>query len=144
MAAKPWYSNGLRFKCTQCGNCCRNHGGYSFVNLTEVELRRIPEFLGLSREQFLERYCVKVPGALWTLRMDQPACPFLAPDNRCAIYPVRPKQCVSWPFWKENLERSTWEGPVKQCCPGIDHGESYSAEAVERIAREDEEWYGAR
>jgi len=142
MEPKPWYSNGLRFQCTQCGNCCRNHGGYSFVNLTEVELRQIPEYLGLTREQFLARYCVKVPGSLWTLRMDQPACPFLAPDHRCAIYPVRPKQCATWPFWEENLVRETWEGPVKDCCPGVGQGELRSADEVERIARETEEWYG--
>lgn len=143
MEPKPWYSNGLRFRCTQCGNCCRNHGEYSFVNLSEVELRAIPEFLGLTREQFLSRYCVKEPGSLWTLRMDQPACPFLADGNRCSIYPVRPKQCATWPFWIENLRREAWEGPVKQCCPGIDRGELHSAEEVERIARETEEWYGS-
>ena len=142
MEPKPWYSNGLRFQCTACGNCCRNHGAYSFVSLSEVELREIPAFLGLTREQFLTRYCVKAPGSLWTLRMDQPACPFLQGDNRCAIYPVRPKQCATWPFWEENLERATWEGSVKECCPGIDHGELFSAEEVERIARETEEWYG--
>ena len=54
MEQKPWYGNGLRFECTRCGNCCRNHGEYSFVNLSEVELRAIPEFLGITREEFLE------------------------------------------------------------------------------------------
>jgi Fe-S-cluster containining protein len=143
MELKPWYSNGLRFRCTQCGNCCRNHGEYSFVNLTEVELRAIPQYLGISREDFLRRYCTKAAGSLWTLRMDSPACPFLDSDNRCAIYPVRPKQCATWPFWQENLVRDAWHGSVKECCPGIDCGELHSADEVERIARENEQWYGA-
>src|ERR1044072_7741905 len=94
MEPKPWYSNGLRLQCTGCGNCCRNHGEYSFVNLTEVELRAIPQYLGITREEFLDRYCTKEPGSLWTLRMDSPACPFLDADNRCSIYPVRPMQCA--------------------------------------------------
>jgi hypothetical protein len=141
MESKPWYENGLRFSCTQCGECCRNHGGYTYVNLTEVELREIPEFLGLTRAEFLRRYCTKRPGFHPSLRMDEPACPFLGADNRCQIYPVRPKQCRTWPFWKENLARETWEGPVKEVCPGIGEGALHSRAEIERIADETERWF---
>ena len=141
MESKPWYENGLRFSCTQCGECCRNHGGYTYVNLTEVELREIPEFLGLTRAEFLRRYCTKRPGFHPSLRMDEPACPFLGADNRCQIYPVRPKQCRTWPVWKENLVRETWEGPVKEVCPGIGEGALHSREEIERIADETERWF---
>ena len=55
MSQPKWYADGLRFACTQCGNCCRNHGEYTYVYLTEVELREIPAHLGLSRKEFLER-----------------------------------------------------------------------------------------
>ena len=143
MSHKPWYAKGLRFECTQCGNCCRNHGDYAYVYLSERELRAIPAYLGLTRREFLERYCTKEPGDFPTLRMDTPACPFLGEDNRCAIYPVRPKQCATWPFWEENLVKSTWEGPVKECCPGIGKGPLHPAEHVERLARETEEWFEA-
>ena len=140
MTSKPWYSNGLRFKCTQCGNCCRNHGEYAYVYLTEADLRAMPKYLGLSRRVFRKRYCVREEG--WTvLRMDQPACPFLGEDNRCGIYPVRPKQCATWPFWEENLKRATWHGSVKECCPGIDQGDLVPSSEVDRIARETEEFY---
>ena len=138
--SKSWYSKGLRFSCTQCGNCCRNHGEYTFVYLAEADIEAIAGFLGLEEERFLEEYCREVDGWV-TLRMDAPACPFLEEDARCAIYPVRPKQCATWPFWEENLVRETWEGPVKECCPGIDEGPLYSAAEVERIVRETEEWY---
>ncbi len=143
MTRKPWYANGLRFECTQCGNCCKNHGDYEYVYITEPEIRAIAGHLGLARKAFLDAYCVKEPGEFVSLRMDQPACPFLGDDNRCEIYPVRPKQCATWPFWEENLKRSTWEGPVKECCPGIDKGPLHSAEEVERVARETEEWFSA-
>jgi len=140
MTPKHWYHKGLRFKCTQCGNCCRNHGDYAYVYLTEGDLGAITKYLGLERPAFLERYCVREEG--WAvLRMDQPACPFLGEDNRCAIYPVRPKQCATWPFWEENLKRATWRGPVKECCPGIDQGDLVPADEVDRIARETEEVY---
>lgn len=141
MSSNPWYSNGLRFECTACGNCCRNHGQYSFVNLTEREVSAAAAFLALEREEFLARYCERQPGYHPALKMDAPACPFLQADNRCAIYPVRPMQCRTWPFWSENLVRETWEGPVKDCCPGLDSGPLHSAAEVERIARETDEWY---
>ena len=142
MSPKPWYHKGLSFECTQCGNCCRNHGDYQYVYLTELELKAIPAHLGLTRRAFIDAYCTKEPGEHYSLRMDLPACPFLEADSRCGIYPVRPKQCATWPFWEENLKEATWKGPVKDCCPGIDQGPTYSAAEVERIARETEEWFG--
>lgn len=141
MEHKPWYQNGLRFECQRCGNCCRNHGEYTYVSLSAVELREIPRFLGLTREQFLARYCETAPGFHPTLKMDAPACPFLGADQGCSIYSVRPMQCRTWPFWRENLVRETWEGPVKECCPGLDTGKLHSVEEIERIARENDEWY---
>jgi Fe-S-cluster containining protein len=108
--------------------------------LTEHDLRTIPKFLGLTRAAFLEQYCT-LDESWPVLRMDEPACAFLDKDNRCKIYPVRPKQCATWPFWTENLERATWEGAVKDCCTGIGKGELSSAAEVERIARETDEFY---
>ena len=141
MTAKPWYSNGLRFTCTRCGNCCKNHGDYTHVYLAPADVSAIALHLGLHPREFLETYCKAEDG--WVvLRMDAPACPFLEDGNRCGIYPVRPKQCATWPFWTENLSRAAWEGPVKRDCPGIDHGELHTRAEIERIARETDEWYG--
>jgi Fe-S-cluster containining protein len=141
MSPKPWYHKGLKFSCTQCGNCCRNHGDYAFVYLTAPEVTAIAAHLGLSRRSFLSLYCTKHEGAV-TIRTDSPACPFLGADNRCGVYPVRPKQCATWPFWRENLERSVWEDEVKACCPGIGEGELHDLEEIERTASEDARWYG--
>ncbi len=141
MSHKAWYHKGLRFQCTQCGNCCTSHGEYAYVYLAEADVRAIAAHLGMERAAFLERWCTEDEGYT-ILRMDAPACPFLTEERGCAIYPVRPKQCATWPFWEDNLDRARWEGPVKECCPGIDSGPLYSAEEIERIARETEEWYG--
>lgn len=140
MSPKPWYNKGLRFDCTRCGNCCKTHGEYAYVYLAERDLSAIAQHLGLSRADFLARHCEREDG--WVLlRMDQPACPFLTSENTCSIYPVRPKQCATWPFWRENLERAQWEGPVRETCPGIGRGPLHPAAEIERIARENEEWY---
>ena len=140
MPPKTWYSNGLRFECTQCGNCCRNHGDYSYVYLSSRDILNIAGHLKLPPKRFVEEHC-RIEDGWVTLRMDEPACEFLMEDNRCAIYPVRPKQCRTWPFWEENLKQATWNGPVKDCCPGIGQGELTPAAEVDRIARETEEWY---
>ena len=96
MPSKPWYHKGLRFECTQCGNCCRNHGQYTYVYVTEPEIQAIAGHLGLTRGTFLRDLCTREEGSSWSLRMDEPACPFLGEDNRCGIYPVRPMQCRTW------------------------------------------------
>ena len=140
MSHKPWYDKGLRFECTQCGNCCTSHGEYAFVYLAEADVIAIAGHLGLARREFLERWCKQDEGYT-ILRMDAPQCPFLTEARGCSIYPVRPKQCATWPFWEDNLPQERWEGPVKDCCPGIGKGELRSAAEVERIARETEEWY---
>jgi hypothetical protein len=142
MSNKPWYHKGLRFACTQCGNCCRRHGERAFVYLVRHDLEAIPAYLGIRREAFLEAYCEDEAGRV-TLKTQAPECPFLTEDSRCRIYPVRPKQCATWPFWEENLEREAWEGPVRECCPGIGAGKLHSAAEVERIAAETERWYEA-
>ncbi|MBM3198930.1 MAG: YkgJ family cysteine cluster protein, partial [Chlamydiae bacterium] len=47
-------------------------------------------------------------------------CIFLK-DKRCTIYPVRPKQCKTFPWWTENLSSpKAWEEAAKSC-EGINH-----------------------
>ena len=36
-AADPWYADGLRFECTQCGDCCSGEPGYVWVDEDEIE-----------------------------------------------------------------------------------------------------------
>jgi len=140
MTQKPWYSKGLRFTCSQCGNCCHNHGDHTRVYLARKDVAAIAEHLGLTPAAFLERHCTSEDG--WTLlRSDADACRFLDGEGRCTIYPVRPKQCATWPFWEENLERARWEEAARTCCPGMGTGELHPASEVERIARETEAWY---
>lgn len=136
----PWYRDGLRFECTQCGNCCRNHGEYSYVYLMPPEVTALAEQLEVSEAEFLERWCVEDEG--WTvLRMDQPQCPFLSPEGGCTVYAARPMQCRTWPFWEENLASETaWEA-TKLVCPGIGKGVQVEWQEAGEIAQRNEDWY---
>lgn len=141
MTSKPWYSNGLRFECKRTGNCCKTHGQYEFVYLASGDVEAIANYRGLTQVEFLDKYCAKDDGYT-ILRIDEPACPFLNSENGCEIYPVRPKQCATWPFWHENLkDPETWNGPVKDCCAGIGQGPLHSQAFIERTAQETEDWY---
>src|SRR5437667_4346043 len=57
-ADPPWFSQGLQFTCTQCGNCCTGGPGYVWISRQEIE--RLAEFLHLTTEQAIGRYCRKI------------------------------------------------------------------------------------
>ena len=122
--AEPWYAPGLRFECTQCGDCCTGPPGYVWFD--EDEGAAMAEYLGLSVEAFYKKHAVKKAGR-WSLdevkvgRKDD--CVFLTRDATgkagCSIYPVRPTQCRTWPFWDSNLTSPrAWMASAKTC-PGM-------------------------
>lgn len=142
MGRRLWYADGLRFECAGCAACCRTHGEYAYVYVTARDIAAIGNHLGLSRDEFLEAFC-ETDSDGWTyLKMTPDDCPMLGDDKRCRIYPVRPKQCATWPFWTENLTPEAWHGPVADCCPGVGRGRLYTAAEIRRIARERDKWYG--
>ena len=51
---KVWYAEGLRFECTQCGNCCTGAPGY--VWLTVEDMQRIAGYLKISFDDFTRTY----------------------------------------------------------------------------------------
>lgn len=135
-----WYAGGLRFRCTQCGNCCSGAPGYVF--LTREEIRRIAAFLGRSDGTLSARHLRRV-GRRYSLTEDRRSgdCCFLKHENGkrvCSIYPVRPLQCRTWPFWDSNLESlQAWE-EASETCPGMNRGprHDYVQIEVRRTARD--------
>jgi uncharacterized protein len=135
-----WYINGLRFACTGCGECCRDHGEYTYVYLVKEDIQAMAETLALSTADFLKKYCLYQEDGLVHLRMGTARCPFLE-NECCMIYEVRPKQCRTWPFWTENLKEATWYSEVTPFCPGTGKGKLFSAEEIETIAAQEEEGF---
>jgi len=46
-------------------------------------------------------------------------------DNGCKVYPVRPPQCRSWPFWKENIRNHLRWQNLAESCPGVNTGKRH-------------------
>ena len=130
---RPWYSEGVRFSCMKCGQCCIDHGEYAFVFLNQGEERTLARLLSLETEEFLRKYTTIVGGYV-CLRNAGDACIFLE-NRQCKVHKARPLQCRTWPFWPENLDRETWDSEIAPACPGIGRGRLYTRERIEKLAR---------
>ena len=130
----PWYAGGLRFECTQCGNCCSGPPGAVWID--DHDVTAIAARLGVSEQRLLEGYTrtLGVRRSLNEVRGEHGFdCVFLdrssAPGKAvCSIYDARPLQCRTWPFWRENLEsREAWQETKRRTpCPGMDRGPAHS------------------
>lgn len=134
----PWYCDGLRFTCTQCGNCCSGAPGYVWVSPPEAE--RIAQYLGLGSEDFYRRHVRRVGWGQSLLEKPGGDCEFLerlpGGKTRCLIHPVRPVQCRTWPFWKSNLQtRADW-AQTATGCPGTNHGEHHPLPVIQAALEE--------
>ncbi|MFT3789164.1 MAG: YkgJ family cysteine cluster protein [Tepidisphaeraceae bacterium] len=147
----PWYSEGLSFTCTQCGNCCT--GGPGYVWMSDDEVRILADHLKLSVEETVKKHCRLINGRLSLKERKTPKglydCVFLidlpttdgSVKRGCGIYPVRPLQCRTWPFWDGNLEtRESWQR-AKRTCPGLDKGKPFTVEQIIAL-RDAEVWPG--
>ncbi len=126
---EPWYKDGLCFNCTQCGDCCSGDPGVVWVE--EQEIQEIADYLGKSPIQVRSLHARPVGDRLSLTEQSDGDCTFLdAETRRCGIYPVRPRQCQTWPFWKSNLESpATWR-ETESICPGAGRGALVSLEEI--------------
>jgi len=127
-----WYEDGLRFQCLRCNSCCGGAPGYVWVE--EDEIVRIARFLGIPVPDFTRRYCRKVWWRISLKELPGGDCVFLTADG-CGIYPVRPMQCRTFPFWPDLLESPRRWQSERRRCPGIGRGKLYSRAQIERIGR---------
>jgi len=103
--------------------------GYVWVD--REERRRLADHLELSLPEFDRRYLRIVSGRTALIDRSDGACIFW--NEGCTVYPVRPDQCSTFPFWKENLATpEEWRETAKEC-EGIGDGDSYDREEVDRM-----------
>ncbi|MBA3604044.1 MAG: YkgJ family cysteine cluster protein [Parachlamydiaceae bacterium] len=116
---EAWFSSGLRFKCTGCGQCCTGAPGYVWV--TELEAEKIAQYKNMPVDDFRRKYVRRV-GDRDSLVEDSKTydCAFLK-DKKCQIYPVRPKQCRTFPWWQHNLQSEAEWNEAGKYCEGINH-----------------------
>lgn len=160
----PWYAEGLNFTCSQCGNCCTGGPGYVWISKGEIAL--LAEHLKITPEEVVETYCRKIDGKFSLKERRTPAglydCIFLkemkvpigagrrgvSEGNEqvvhtiraCSVYPVRPLQCRTWPFWPENLSsRRAWNHAAKKCHGMNAPGRTFSINQIHAV-RDAAEW----
>ena len=136
-----WYEEGLRFSCTQCGNCCTGPPGAVWFNDTEG--KAMAKQLGIEVADFYEQFAHKI-GSKWSLREQEIEgkfdCIFLDRSSEkpsCKLYSSRPLQCRTWPFWKENLRSPQAWAQAKRAtpCEGMNTGKLVRIEEI-RIQRD--------
>jgi len=101
----------LKFRCTGCGNCCRDLR----VPITDADVRNLIDATGRAASELVawlptaEVDLVGEPGslvllgpsaehALMVLPQHQGACAFLGLQERCGVYDARPANCRLYPF----------------------------------------------
>jgi len=100
----------------------------------EEDILRLAEFLHLSPEEFVDHYCEQSDDGP-ILKARPGACIFWEPDVDCVVYPARPIQCRTWPFWPSNLRRENWEQAAR-FCPGCNRGELHGREEIQLATRQ--------
>jgi uncharacterized protein len=128
--SQPWYQDGLGFRCTRCGNCCTGTPGYVWVN--EEEIASIAKYRKEPVPQAIGLYTRSAERGRSLREKANGDCVFYDRNEGCTIYPVRPRQCRTWPFWESNV--STPDAWQRTCavCPGAGRGELISAEEITR------------
>ena len=124
-----WYSGGLRFECTQCGDCCSGAEGYVWVNQEEID--GMARQVGMTPADF-ESAFVKRVGVRRSLT-ERPGgdCVLLDEKTRkCTAYHERPRQCRTWPFWESNLRTPEAWQEAATACPGCNRGDLVPLERI--------------
>jgi Fe-S-cluster containining protein len=126
----PWYHGGLRFTCTQCGDCCSGAPGNVWV--TNEEIEALAAAVGEQPARFEELFVRKVGSRKSLRERDNGDCVLLDAQKRtCTVYDARPRQCRTWPFWDSNLKTPDDWAHTCEVCPGSGRGKLYQLEQIE-------------
>ena len=93
----------FQFRCTQCGECCRNVKREDKIILSTVDIYRAARFLDADVQEILSKYCDMLPGGESMLplvilkeRLDG-SCSFLK-KGKCIIHEAKPIACALQPL----------------------------------------------
>ena len=106
-------------QCQRCSNCCRHDEGYVF--LTKQNAMAIADHLNMSLKEFMEKCCRLVDhseGKVLCLKeKTNYDCIFWS--DGCIIYPVRPTQCMTFPYWPFLVNDKKLQEEEKHRCKGL-------------------------
>jgi uncharacterized protein len=102
------------FDCQKCGDCCKGYGG---TYVTETDIDKISNYIGVSPKNFIARYCSISNNMPLIAQKADGYCIFW--DNLCTIHPVKPRMCRAWPFIPSILvDPNNWN-LMASVCPGM-------------------------
>lgn len=109
--------------CESCGGkCCTGESGYIWVTLEEIH--EIAQYKKVDFKDFISQFVVQIGRkfSIKEVRVNSEKgvgyeCAFFdSKKAQCTIYPLRPVQCRTFPFWdyfKDHVDEVVAE------CPGI-------------------------
>jgi Fe-S-cluster containining protein len=121
-----FFDAGIRFQCRRCGACCTGDPG--IIRISNPEILMLADFLKMTASDLTRIHLRPITSGFSIAEEADGRCRFY--DQGCRIYPVRPLQCRTYPFWF-NLMRASrqWEKAMKEC-PGIGNGTLYPRERI--------------
>lgn len=129
-----WYTDGLRFACRRCGNCCSGKG--SVVIVTPREREALARHLSMTVADFEARHTrVSMEDVVLVDDEETGDCEWLERKDdgttACRVNAAKPDQCRSYPFWPRVVASpESWDAEGKRC-RGIGQGDVISAEDIE-------------
>jgi Fe-S-cluster containining protein len=135
MEKELFYADGLKFSCKRCSSCCRYDSG--FVFLSEKDLKKLSSALKTDEKSVINIFCRWVTDkngdeVLSLKEKSNKDC--ILWDSGCTVYPERPLQCVTFPFWKSVIASlQCWE-IAADTCPGMNSGELHTMTEIEKAS----------
>lgn len=87
----------MAFECARCGRCCEWAGA---VKVSASEVDAMADFLGITPEVFSDRFLRLMDDRSGLSLVENPdgSCVFYSRETRrCAVNPVKPRQCAGFP-----------------------------------------------
>ena len=108
-----------RIDCTRCANCCKTMP----PGLNDQDIERIAGQRSMTRQEFIDTFVQADPERPGRFLMKGIPCPFLAADDRCTIYEVRPECCRKFPHTDQEgfIWRSYQHTSNTLNCPAVYH-----------------------
>jgi len=103
----------LETDCLSCANCCKK----MTPTYTAKDIQRIAKHLSMTSEAFKKKWLYQEKSTGDWLNTSIP-CQFLAKDNKCSIYEVRPLDCAEFPHHHKqpfDLYNDTFKQNLSYC-----------------------------
>ena len=121
-----FFDDGVRFECQRCGACCT--GAPGVIRVADQEIVDIAACLELPVQEVIDTCLFPWEDGYSIREDDDGRCRFF--DDGCRIYPVRPRQCRTFPFWVSIFRSEARWNVIRRQCPGIGKGQRYTKQRI--------------